>query len=227
MTIRITTTPVITPAAAISTGKFSEKEAAADKKIRASAAPVPSPMPATVRLNTVATAEVTYADPRLHKPGPASDLNAILEESDRKAQDILNLIRPLIDQQGLQWSKVVSGEQKLTADPEAIIAAKAAIAPDGEFGVQKTADHILSFAKTALGNDPARLEQIRAAVEQGFEAAADFLGGKLPEISQQTLAALHTEFDHWQADGMPAGEAVALAPPASLAVDNSGITTRR
>ncbi|CAN5902265.1 hypothetical protein BH11PSE12_BH11PSE12_09480 [soil metagenome] len=208
MTIRIATTPVITPVAAVTIGKFSDKEAAADKKISASA----TPAPATVRLNTVATAEVTYPDPRLNKPGPAPDLNAILEESDRKVQNILNLIRPLIEQQGLQWSKLVSGEQKLTADPEAIAAAKVAIAPDGEFGVQKTAERILSFAKAAIGNDPAKLDKIRAAVEQGFGEAANFLGGKLPEISQQTLAAIQTEFDHWKANGIPSGDAVTLAP---------------
>ena len=144
----------------------------------------------------------------------------MLEESNRKAQAIVDLILPLVEQQGLNLAKVVSGEQKLRADPKAIAAAKAAIAPDGEFGVQKTAERILSFAKAAIGGDPAKLEKIRVAVELGFKQAADILGGTLPEISQQTLSAIQTEFDHWKADGIPTGNTVKLnitAPPVKVA----------
>ncbi|MDO9191370.1 MAG: hypothetical protein Q7U12_00560, partial [Undibacterium sp.] len=139
------------------------------------------------------------------------DLEALLEESNRKAQAIVDLILPLVEQQGLNLAKVVSGEQKLTADPKAIEAAKAAIAADGEFGVQKTAERILGFAKAAIGDDPAKLEKVRAAVERGFKEAADILGGTLPEISQQTLAAIQTEFDRWKTDGIPTGDTLSLA----------------
>lgn len=164
----------------------------------------------TVSLNSSANIDLTYADPRLDKSAQKTDLAALLEESDRKAQEIVNLIRPLVEQQGLNLAKVVRGEQKLTADPETIAKAKAAIAPDGEFGVQKTAERILSFAKAAIGDDPGKLDKIRAAVERGFQEAADILGGTLPEISQQTLQAIQTEFDHWKSDGIPAGKLVSL-----------------
>lgn len=155
--------------------------------------------------------DLTYADPRVEKSAQQTDLAALIEESDRKAQEIVNLIRPLVEQQGLNLAKVISGEQKLTLDPKTIATAKAAIAPDGEFGVQKTAERILSFAKAAIGDDPAKLDKIRAAVERGFQEAADILGGALPEISQQTLTAIQTEFDRWKADGIPAGNTVSLA----------------
>lgn len=177
----------------------------------------PSPAVAqdTVSLNSSADGTAaTYADPRLSQANKASqtpDLAALLEESDRKAQEIIDLIRPLIEQQGLNLAKVVSGEQKLSVDPKTIEAAKAAIGPDGEFGVQKTAERILSFAKAAIGGDPAKLDKIRAAVEQGFKQASDMLGGSLPEISQQTLKAIQTEFERWKADGIPSGDTVTLA----------------
>lgn len=165
----------------------------------------------TVSLNSSANIDLTYADPRLAKSAAKTDLAALLEESDRKAQEIVDLIRPLVEQQGLNLAKVVSGEQRLTADPETIAKAKAAIAPDGEFGVQKTAERILSFAKAAIADDPAKLDKIRAAVERGFKEAADILGGTLPEISQQTLKTIQTEFERWKADGIPAGNTVSLA----------------
>ena len=157
---------------------------------------------------------VVYNDPRLNKTAKP-DLQALLEESDRKAQEIINLIKPLIEQQGLEISKVVSGQQKINASPEAIKAAQAAVAEGGEFSVQKTAERILSFAKAAIGDDPAKLEKITAAVEQGFQEAAEILGGSLPEISKQTLEAIRTEFARWKSDGIPAGDTVSLAKPST------------
>ncbi|PXX38551.1 DUF5610 domain-containing protein [Undibacterium pigrum] len=169
---------------------------------------------AKVNLDSSVTASkestVVYNDPRLNKTAKP-DLQALLEESDRKAQEIINLIKPLVEQQGLDISKVVSGQQKINASPEAIKAAQAAVAEGGEFSVQKTAERILSFAKAAIGDDPAKLEKITAAVEQGFKEAADILGGSLPDISKQTLEAIRTEFARWKSDGIPSGDTVTLA----------------
>ncbi|MFZ6745372.1 DUF5610 domain-containing protein [Undibacterium sp. JH2W] len=157
---------------------------------------------------------VVYNDPRLNKTAKP-DLQALLEESDRKAQEIVNLIKPLVEQQGLEISKVVSGQQKISASPEAIKAAQAAVAEGGEFSVQKTAERILSFAKAAIGDDPAKLDKVSAAVEQGFKEASDILGGSLPDISKQTLEAIRTEFARWKSDGIPSGDTVTLAKPAT------------
>jgi hypothetical protein len=156
---------------------------------------------------------LTYASPRSNKAAQ-SDLAKMLEESDRKAQAIIDLIRPLVEQQGLNFAKVASGEQQLSADPGAIEAAKAAIADGGEFSVEKTAERILSFAKAAIGADPSRFDAIRAAVEKGFQEAQDLLGGSLPEISQKTRATIQAEFDRWKKEGIPAGDTVSLAAPA-------------
>lgn len=181
------------------------------------AVPVAPSGEGTIALNTSVPTDLTYPDPRLNKASQKTDIEALLDESNRKAQAIVDLILPLVEQQGLNLAKVVSGEQKLTADPKTIAAAKAAIAPDGEFGVQKTAERILSFAKTAIGGDTNKLDKIRAAVERGFKEAADILGGTLPEISQQTLSAIQTEFDRWKTDGIPAGENVKLVLKAPVA----------
>lgn len=165
----------------------------------------------TVLLNTGTNTSLTYADPRLKKAGQKQDIEALLEESNSKAQAIVDLILPLVEQQGLNLAQVVGGKQNLSADPKAIAAAKAAIAPDGEFGVQKTAERILSFAKAAIGGDTSKLDKIRAAVERSFNEAADIFGGSLPDISQQTLSAIQKEFDHWITDGIPRGDTVKLS----------------
>ncbi|MFZ6711136.1 DUF5610 domain-containing protein [Undibacterium sp. TC9W] len=174
----------------------------------------------SVNLDASKNDTVVYADPRLNKTA-APDLQALLEESNRKAQDIINLIKPLVEQQGLELSKVVSGQQKISASPEAIKAAQAAVADGGEFSVQKTAERILSFAKAAIGDDPAKLDKITKAVEQGFKEASDILGGTLPDISKQTLEAIRTEFARWKSDGIPSGDTVSLAKPATTSTQKA------
>jgi len=148
----------------------------------------------------------TYGDLR-NAAGATSaspaDVAAMLEESNRKVKEIINLILPLIEQQGLNLAKVVSGEQKLTTDAATIEEAQAAIGEDGEFGVKQVAERILNFVKSASGGDPAKLEALRAAVEKGFKEATEMLGGTLPEISQKTHKAIMAEFDRWQSDGIP------------------------
>jgi len=133
-----------------------------------------------------------------------SDLAHMIEESDRKAQAVIDLIRPLVEQQGLNFAKVAAGEQQLRADPADIEAARAAIAEGGEFSVEKTAERILGFARAVIGADPSKMASIRAAVEKGFQEARDMLGGSLPEISLKTRDAVQAGFDQWEKDGMPA-----------------------
>jgi len=168
-----------------------------------------------VSLGEQQEAPLTYADPRSNKIAQ-TDLARMLEESDRKAQAIIDLIRPLVAQQGLNFSKVASGEQQLNADPATIEAAKAAVADGGEFSVEKTAERILSFAKGLIGADPSRFDAIRAAVEKGFQEAQDMLGGSLPEISRKTHETIQAEFDRWKKEGIPAGDIVTLAAPADI-----------
>ena len=164
-----------------------------------------------VTLGAQVTDTATYPDPRNSIAQTRTDIASMLEESNRKVQEIINLILPLMRQQGLEMSKVISGEQQLTTDAATIEKAKAAIAEDGEFGVRQVAERILNFAKSAIGDDPSKLAAIRAGVEKGFKEATDMLGGTLPDISQKTYAAIMGEFDRWESEGIPAG-AVSLAP---------------
>lgn len=146
---------------------------------------------------------LTYGAPASGKITQA-ELAKMIEESDRKAQAVMDLIRPMVEQQGLNLSRIAAGEQKLSADPATIEAAKAAIADGGEFSMEKTSERILAFARVMIGADPSRTESIRAAVEKGFEQAQDMLGGSLPEISQKTRDAVRAGFDQWEKDSMPA-----------------------
>ncbi|MGL6040410.1 MAG: hypothetical protein ACRC01_04320 [Deefgea sp.] len=167
---------------------------------------IDTPPKDTVKLNGQAPESLTYSKPR----AMPAELSTMLEESDRQVEAMMSLIRPLLEQQGLTMSKVVSGEQKLTVDQGTIDAANAAISEDGEMGVRKVSERILSFAKFAMGDDPAQMKKIRDAVELGFSQAKEALGGTLPEISQKTYSTIMAEFDRWEKEGIPTGATVSL-----------------
>ena len=161
----------------------------------------------TVTLGAPVTDAPTYADPRGNSVVTSqTDLGAVLEHSNQQAQAIFNMILPLVREQGLNFAKVVSGTQRISADASSIEEAKAAISEDGAYGVLQVASRILNFAKSAIGNDPTKLDKIREAVERGFKAASEALGGVLPDISQQTHDAISAAIDRWQSEGIPAGE---------------------
>lgn len=192
-----------------------------DRGASSRAAATPSVPSDIVTLGTSQGIAPTYADPRGSSAATSqSDLAVILEQSNQQAQAIFNMILPLVREQGLNFAKVVSGAQKIHADASSIAAAKEAISEDGAYGVLQVASRILNFAKAAIGNDPTKLDKIREAVERGFNAAKEALGGVLPDISQQTRAAISAAIDRWQSEGIPQGE-VKLSAPASTETTTS------
>ncbi|PKN50599.1 MAG: hypothetical protein CVU58_00165 [Deltaproteobacteria bacterium HGW-Deltaproteobacteria-16] len=65
--------------------------------------------------------------------------------------------------------------------------AQTLIAEDGYFGVTKTAERLAGFVLTGAGDSLERLQAGREGIQKGFEEAEQAWGGKLPEISYQTL----------------------------------------
>lgn len=71
------------------------------------------------------------------------------------------------------------------------------VAEDGYFGVENTAQRIFDFAVGLAGNDPSRVDAIRAGIEDGFAQAEKAWGGTLPDISYETRDTLMTKLDDW------------------------------
>jgi len=65
--------------------------------------------------------------------------------------------------------------------------AQSLIAEDGYFGVTKTAERLAGFVLTGAGDSLERLQAGREGLQKGFKEAEQVWGGKLPEISYQTL----------------------------------------
>ena len=115
---------------------------------------------------------------------------------DAEFSDLRELIVRLLLRQS-QASEDAEGGKGIKVDPQTRAEAKELISEDGYWGVEKTSDRIVQFAIAATGNDPGKLEAIKAAVEKGFAMASDALGGVLPEISWKTHDAMMEKLDAW------------------------------
>jgi hypothetical protein len=83
---------------------------------------------------------------------------------------------------------------------DAIISkAREDIGENGYYGGKQTSQRILDFAKAITGGDPSKIEDMRKYIQEGFDEVEKMFGGKLPEISYQTLNAIMKGLDEWAA----------------------------
>jgi len=79
------------------------------------------------------------------------------------------------------------------------------ISEDGFFGVKKTTERLMDFAKALVGEGASdkQIDSMRAAVQKGFDEVAKMFGGfdKLPDVTKQTYEAVMKAFDDWKAGG--------------------------
>jgi len=75
------------------------------------------------------------------------------------------------------------------------------VAEDGYFGVKKTTDRIMEFARAMAGSGASEkdIANLRKGVQAGFDAVAKMYGGfdKLPQVSKDTYDSVMKEFDDW------------------------------
>lgn len=112
------------------------------------------------------------------------------------------MVSSMLEKQGLKVNEVLKAladgkEVSITVDKETQASAQEAISEDGYYGVNKTAERILDFAKALSGGDKSKIESLRNAFKDGFEQAKKAFGGELPDISQQTYDKVMKGFDDW------------------------------
>ena len=91
------------------------------------------------------------------------------------------------------WKFLAKGD--FTVDAATKAQAQEDISENGYWGVKQTSERILDFAKALAGDDPEKLEKMRATFEKGYAQAEKTWGGELPEISKQTFDAVMKGFD--------------------------------
>ncbi len=111
-------------------------------------------------------------------------------------QLLMQMVVKTLNDQGVP-TQISIGETDINFETLTPEAATELVSEDGYFGVEKTSQRIVDFAINAFGNDPAKLTQMKDAIDKGFQEAADAFGGKLPDISHQTYAAVMEKLDNF------------------------------
>ena len=132
------------------------------------------------------------------RKGPdEAELARLWAETDRATEALRSLVEKLIAGQGKTWEGLLSGEQSLEVDESTRAQAAALVADDGPMGVEAVSDRIVDFAIALSGGDVSKLETLREAIDKGFAAAKEMLGGTLPEISSRTYDAVMEKLHQW------------------------------
>lgn len=137
-----------------------------------------------------------------------------IRESEQKMSQFKSLVEKLFKKQGktsyeADWDTLAKagklGEalSDIEVDSTTKAQAQADIAEDGYWGVEKTSERILDFAKALAGNDSSKADALLEAYKKGFEAAEEAWGGKdkLPEICYKTHEAVLKGFEDWKNEG--------------------------
>jgi len=128
---------------------------------------------------------------------------AVKAAESAKAQSMQTLLNSMLKTQYGKYLKAMPSSNlgsyfaNLQVDDATRLQAQQDISEDGYWGVNKTSERILDFAKALAGDDPDKLEEMKKAVQKGFELAEDMWGGTLPSISQQTYDKVMQGFDDW------------------------------
>jgi len=137
-------------------------------------------------------------------------INDLIKETDHHANAIRKLVRAMIggaDSTGQGfWAQKAQNMQLNAADRAQ---AQQMVSDEGFFGVSQTTERIMGFAKALVGEGASeeQIENMRAAVQAGFDQVARMFGGfdNLPEVTRNTHAAIMESFDNWIAGGRSAG----------------------
>ena len=120
-----------------------------------------------------------------------------MTESNDKLQGWLNDGISILNFGGVQIDASRFALPEVATNPED---ATKAIAPGGAWSVDAVSTRIFDLASAIAGNDPERLAEMRAAVEDGFKQAGmewNKITGQdnMPEISKQTYTEIMSRFD--------------------------------
>ncbi len=155
----------------------------------------------SIEIGTKQEASVTYSKVTSNKLD-AADIASLKAEAEAATENLRKLVEQLILKQNNNYKTSAEDSSKdllnkLGITTEDVEAATQAVSEDGEFGVNAVSDRLVDFAISISGGDKSKLSELISAIDEGFAAAKDALGGELPEISQKTYEETMRKLNEW------------------------------
>ncbi len=128
---------------------------------------------------------------------------------EQRTESFNRMLNDIVNTQANHAKKAGLAKNGLTKDlfsdlvvtPDQKLAAQNAIGEDGEWGVNAVATRIMDLCVSLSGGDASKIEEMRAAVDKGFQQAAGQWGSSLPSICGQTHDEINKRFDYWKEKG--------------------------
>lgn len=139
---------------------------------------------------------VTYEKP-VYK-ADMTTIERLKAESSQAYEQLRNLVRELLERQGMTMADVADGGKEFIVDDTTRAEAQAAIGEGGMHSPENVSDRIVEFAVAISGGDKSKFELLKNAIEEGFSEAKKALGGTLPEVSQKTYDQVMEKLNQWK-----------------------------
>lgn len=141
--------------------------------------------------------KVTYDKPKVDQ----KTIQQLWDESEKAHAQLKQIVTALLKRQGLEFQEIkeINPEElkELTVDKIAQEEAQALLEEGGELSAAKVSDRIVEFAKAISGGDKTKYDLLKAAIDNGFEAAGIEFGEELPEICGETYKLTMEKLDVW------------------------------
>ena len=140
---------------------------------------------------------------KVDKKDRSALIQQLKDDAEARQSQLLEIVKKTMQGQGKtlgsaddMWKFLAGGN--FTVDAATKKQAQEDISENGYWGVNKTSDRILDFAKALTGNDPTKADEMLNAFKKGFEQATGTWGKSLPDISKQTYDAVVKKFNDWK-----------------------------
>lgn len=140
--------------------------------------------------------EATYKKPVFKRD--EETIAKIKAEVEKAHEGLRNLVKKLLAKQGMTFNDLKIDGLDIEIDDETRAEAQKAIDEGGPYSVESVSDRMVDFAKAISGGDKSKISLLRDSIKKGFEEAEKAWGGKLPDISYETLERTMEKLDAWE-----------------------------
>ncbi len=170
----------------------------AKKTENASAA---SEVAAVYEKSEVEEKKATYSINKMSAEERAALVEQLKQDELERRNQLVSLVQKMFsDQAGVsKLADLFSPENLKDVSQADIDKAKEDISEDGYWGIKQTSQRLFDFASALAGDDPEKMKEMQAAMEQGFKEAMGAWGDELPDICKDTLSAANKMFDEYYA----------------------------
>ena len=145
--------------------------------------------------------KATYSINKMSAEDRAALVEQLKQDELNRRNQLVELVQKMFNGQAgvAKLSELFTPDKLKDVSQADIDKAKEDVSEDGYWGIKQTSQRLFDFASALAGDDPEKMKEMQAAMEQGFKEALGAWGDELPGICQETFDAANKLFDDYYA----------------------------